>query len=59
MKIMTNNVYPPIPDRRFDWRAYYEGQEERRQYGYGQTEQEAISDLVSNYSMMDSSNALR
>ena len=27
-KIITRNVYPPIPDRRFDWCAYHDGDEE-------------------------------
>ena len=35
-KIVTSHVYPPIPVRNFDWSAYYEGDEEAGQYGYGQ-----------------------
>lgn len=44
-KIITNNVYPPIPDRRFDWCAYHDGDEESQHYGWGVTEAEAIADL--------------
>jgi hypothetical protein len=45
VKIITRLVYPPIPDRRFDWCAFYDGEEERGNYGWGRTEQEAIDDL--------------
>jgi hypothetical protein len=48
-KIVTNHIRPPIPDRSYDWRAYYDGEEERREYGYGRTEEEAIADLLENY----------
>ena len=44
-KVITVNIYPPIPDRQFDWCAYHEGEEETNWYGYGHTEQEAIEDL--------------
>lgn len=27
MRIVTSHIYPPIPDRRFDWCAHYEGEE--------------------------------
>jgi hypothetical protein len=47
-KIVTNYWAKPIPDRRFDWIAHIDGDEERGQYGYGRTEQEAIADLVNN-----------
>jgi hypothetical protein len=46
-KIKTNNVYPPIPDRRFDWCAVtdnYDG--EGSPIGWGRTEEDAIEDLV-------------
>ena len=53
MKIRTTFVYPPIPDRRFDWSAIdedtYDGAEDsgnRNQIGYGRTEAEAIADLM-------------
>lgn len=44
-KIVTENVYPPIPIRRFDWCAYYDGDEESGPRGWGETEQKAIADL--------------
>ena len=44
-KIVTTHVYPPIPDRRFDWCAYRDGQEEGNT-GWGKTEKEAIADLL-------------
>lgn len=47
--ITTRHVFPPIPDRRFDWVAYYEGEEEAGGYGYGATEAEAIADFNENY----------
>lgn len=37
--------YPPIPDRRFDYRAYHEGDEETGHCGWGATEAEARADL--------------
>lgn len=47
-KIVTDFVYPPIPDRRFDWSAIddntYDG--EGCPIGRGATEQEAIDDLL-------------
>jgi hypothetical protein len=48
-KIITVNEYPPIPDRSCDWLAHYEGEEEKGDYGWGRTEQEAINDLKENY----------
>lgn len=48
-KIKTNHIFPPIPDRSMDWCAYYDGEEERGDYGYGPTEEAAIADLVTNY----------
>lgn len=48
-KIVTTCVFPPIPDRRWDWIAYYEGREEDGRYGYGATEAEAIADFIENY----------
>lgn len=52
VKIRTDSVYPPIPDRSFDWQAItddYDGAEDsstRNQIGRGATEQEAINDLL-------------
>lgn len=52
MAIRTDFIYPPIPDRRFDWCAVdddtYDGAPDsgtRHEIGYGATEQEAIDDL--------------
>ena len=47
-QIKTICIYPPIPDRRFDWCAFYEGEEEAGNYGYGRTEAEAIADFIEN-----------
>jgi hypothetical protein len=44
-RIVTDYIYPPIPDRQFDWLAYREGDEERGPRGYGPTEAAAIADL--------------
>lgn len=52
-RIVTGNIYPPIPDSRFDWCAYRDGEEEKGGYGYGATEAEAIADLLSNEEMDD------
>lgn len=48
-KIITSNVCPPIPYRGMDWCAFYDGTEETGNYGYGETEAEAIADLIANY----------
>ena len=45
-KIKTVCQFPPIPDRRFDWVAYVEGDEESGWYGYGATEEEALADFA-------------
>lgn len=47
--IRTDHVFPPIPLRNTDWCAYYDGCEERCEYGWGPTEAAAIKDLVDNY----------
>ena len=44
-EIETVHMYPPIPDRRFDWLAQFKGQEEGLQ-GWGKTREEAIGDLL-------------
>jgi hypothetical protein len=38
--------YPPIPIRRFDYRAGVVGEEERNRCGWGQTVQAALDDLI-------------
>ena len=49
-KVVTTNIFPPIPDRRFDWCAYFDGDEPNdngsMMQGFGPTEQEAIDDLL-------------
>lgn len=52
-KIVTTFIYPPIPIRTHDWCAYFDGEEENGNYGYGQTEQTAINDLLNNYDYDD------
>ena len=51
MKIVTVNVFPPIPIRTCDWCAYdddtYDGPGSR--VGWGETEQEAIDNLLEQY----------
>ena len=44
-KIITDYVYPPIAIRCFDWCAFYDGEEENKNYGWGRTEQEAVNQL--------------
>lgn len=51
MRIRTDYVYPPIPDRRFDWSAVdddtYDGAEDSHcPIGRGATEAEAVADLL-------------
>lgn len=43
--IITEFVCPPIPTRAFDWRAFYDGEQESGCCGYGETKQKAIDDL--------------
>ena len=47
-KIITSYISPPIPDRSYDWCAYYDGEAEAGGYGYGETEAEAIADFIEN-----------
>ena len=44
-KIVTEFVYPPIPFRGMDWRAYFDGEEEDGPYGQGESEADAILSL--------------
>lgn len=49
-RIRTRCEYPPIPDRRFDYLAYYDGEEDEHcDTGWGRTEAEAVADLIENY----------
>lgn len=45
-KIVTTCICPPIPVRANDWCAYFDGEEEAGNYGYGATEDEAIADFL-------------
>lgn len=51
--IVTSYIYPPIPDRRFDWQATlddFDGAEDAgwQPHGHGRTEAEAIEELLVN-----------
>lgn len=46
MKIITQHIFPPIPDRSHDWAAYVDGEEEGFT-GFGPTEADSIADLKS------------
>ena len=49
-KILTHFVHPPIPPRCFDYCAWYEDDgEEAGNYGWGETKDAAIKDLVQRY----------
>jgi hypothetical protein len=47
--IKTEFVNPPVSLRDYDWRAWFDGEEQRGQYGYGATEKEAIANLLEQY----------
>lgn len=53
MKIRTEFVHPPIPNRSFDWSAIdddtYDGPGSR--IGFGATEQQAVSDLLEQFTL--------
>ena len=46
MNIQTYFVNPPIPVRDFDWQAYVDGYEPGDALGHGDTEAEAVADLL-------------
>lgn len=46
-QIFTRHIFPPIPDRSNDWVAYYDPEGGPR--GYGATEQDAITDLITEF----------
>lgn len=52
-KIRTEYWMKPIPDLRWDWFAYYDGDEPNdagsMPHGEGRTEAEAVTDLIENY----------
>jgi len=45
-KINTEWVYPPIPNRNYDWAATLEGYESGDYIGYGPTEEKAKENLI-------------
>ena len=46
-KIVVHFVYPPIPIRSHDWLAMFADEDaESQNYGYGETKQAAIEDLL-------------
>jgi hypothetical protein len=45
-RIITEYVYPPIPDRSMDWSAVRDGYEPGNNIGRGPTEQASIADLI-------------
>lgn len=44
--IKTTYIYPPIPTRRFDWQAVRDGWDLGEPVGMGQTEADAVADLL-------------
>lgn len=46
MRIVTDFIFPPIPTRAHDWSAVTEDYEPGDPIGYGETEAEAIEDLI-------------
>jgi hypothetical protein len=47
-KIVTHSTHSPLPTRINDWCAFYEGEEEAGEYGYGATPEAAIADFIEN-----------
>ena len=56
-KIVTECVYPPIPIRDYDWRAWVVGEEPDAVYykisGWGRDEKSAIADLKEQLAQQD------
>jgi hypothetical protein len=48
-RIVTSYWCKPTPTRSLDWCAYYDGDEEAGQYGFGSTEEEAVADFIENW----------
>ena len=44
-KMIIRYIFPPIPQRQFDYTAYWEKDEGTPHAGFGATEAEAIADL--------------
>jgi hypothetical protein len=59
VKIVTTYIYPPIPDRSFDWQASSYDYDEGGPIGHGKTEQDAIADLLEQMSATNSGTAAR
>lgn len=47
--VIVRYIHAPIPDRRIDYIAYYEGEEEAGGYGYGASAAEAVTDFLDNH----------
>jgi hypothetical protein len=45
--IRTEYVNPPVPSRQFNWSAVYESYEPGDRIGWGETEAEAVAELLS------------
>ena len=45
-KLVLNHIYPPIPDRRFDWGASLDDDPERGYLGFGRTPTEAVQEAL-------------
>lgn len=56
-EIVVDFIYPPIPDRRFDWQAVWDGDEPNDNgqmlHGHGPTPLDAIVDLLDSTEMHD------
>ena len=53
MTFRTSHVYPPIPDRRWDWCAWYDDVGEEGPTGWGPSEAAAIDDLITEHPRED------
>jgi hypothetical protein len=49
--VVTSHIYPPVPDRSWDWSAHYANHDdpEHRNYGWGPTAADAILSLLNQY----------
>jgi hypothetical protein len=53
MKTLTHPVFPPIPIRGLDWCATFDNYEPGQPIGHGDTEKQAIADLLSKRDTID------
>lgn len=44
--IVVDYIHPPIPNRNFDYTAYFDGYEPGDAIGYGPTAEDAVRDLL-------------